>query len=711
MADRFCEPGLYGSAEVVANTTSGNSTLTVTAVTSGRLGIGARISGPGVASPCWITSLLTGRGGTGTYMMTSVAPSSQTGVTVAAVQGNPALDPEWGVAQDGDGEAKGAATPATAHIVFTGTPSGTISVCGVTVSPSWGSGADAAANGLATAINAATGSVEMTSYNSGVQLRNAVWARGPSGGAPSGTCQIMTRQGSASHNGLVCIAHSLTNVNAGASSLSFSGGASGAWGMLFNGRMAAWPSNLSRGQYGLWCPTQPFVGSQAGHTVHIRADVPALDTDSGVNCEPPSSVSPSASVKTISIVDDGTHWAGSANERLTINASGSGGNSFCISMKYTSNWHVRGRIRPSDGKYTLYVEDVGSPGPFFMLGGGALENIEMVALNAAAVPFISSNGRSSSRGERANVKNVNLTGPDNTKPFFSLFSQTYNTLAYLENVKVSNAGAVAPHTGIFNTGGNNSNEAYVRGLTCSDFVPGSKLCSSFIAGTSWQVLMMEDADLGNVTNLGPNITQAQSQDFNSTITNFMHSGARDFYIENNAGMIEWNSHRSFPTLNATLPDGLTKWSFRMVSRTTAGYVSSLAPFRSPRFAKINSLATGQRTITAQVAISDQLSWSKADISLEVAYRDANGDIIVLSSWDESGGALTASTVTWSQESGGKVTFVDGATVYHNKFKLSVTTPTGNDLPLGEEVAAYIFIRNTVSNSSEMVFVDPDLSVA
>lgn len=716
MADRFCEPGIYEACIVSANTTNNNSTLTVTAVTSGRIGLGARITGSGIPANTFISALGTGRGGAGTYTMNRAATATQTGVTIVSQAGTPALDPEWGAAQEGDGLAKGVATPALAHIVFTGTPSGAISVCGVSISPAWGSGADAAANGLATAINAATGSVTTESYNAGVQLRNAMWARGPAGGAPAGTCQIMTRAGSSMHNGLVAIAHTLTNVNDVASSLSFSGGASGSWGHLLNGRTTAWPSALARAAYGLWCSTQPFVGSQAGHTVHIRADVPVISTEASATCRPAASVSPNEATRTVNVVDDGTHWPSSLNARLQLDTLPSGGAGFYLNFQDQFNFNVMGRVRPLDGKYTLNIREIGSsfgglginPG----LGNSSIQNLDMEVLyNLFTAPAISSIGAPSGAGHRFLVRNVRFASPA-PSTFFNVFSSVFLTSLRLENVVVDNAGATGAHPGVFGTPGSNPGEVIGRNIRFVNFVPGSRLMPPGTVGPLTTVrVLLENCEFAGITNLGPAITQSTHDAYRSYVSYFSQFGLRDFFVDSVLGYVDWNGSLGFPTLNATLPDGVTKWAIRLIPTTLPGCTSVNNYLESPRIGKINALATGQRTITVEFCLSDQLAWTKNDVSMLVTYLGSDGNLVTLDTHDPDGGALTPSTLTWSQETGGKVTFISGGMVYHSKYKLSVTTPVGQNLPLGEEVGVHFRIHNTVGNTSQMAFVDPDVSIA
>lgn len=184
--------------------------------------------------------------------------------------------PTWGVPQEGDGTSKDAATSsAVASIAFSSIPTtGTISVCGASVSTTGVIGAvsaDAAANALAANINATTNTVSTTFANATTtnanQLRNVAFARGPSGGAPAGTCQIMMRGGSASHN-TTGIASTLD----GSPTLSqFSGGSGGCWGWFINPSALGVSSSIAALQYGLFLYV-PLFGATPGvnDTVWVR---------------------------------------------------------------------------------------------------------------------------------------------------------------------------------------------------------------------------------------------------------------------------------------------------------------------------------------------------------------------------------------------------------------------------------------------------------
>ena len=83
------------SSNAVVTGTIASTTLTVTAVTSGRLRVGQTISGTGISAGTTITALGTGKGGTGTYTIsasyTLSSPFTITGTFASAsITANPA---------------------------------------------------------------------------------------------------------------------------------------------------------------------------------------------------------------------------------------------------------------------------------------------------------------------------------------------------------------------------------------------------------------------------------------------------------------------------------------------------------------------------------------------------------------------------------------------------------------------------------------------
>lgn len=191
--------------------------------------------------------------------------------------------PVWGQPQDGDGTAfGGGATPACpiGSVVFsalTATPTaGSVGVLGSSaIVPAYAATADAQADNLAAAINASTLSVIFPAKAgniASVYVKTAVYARGPTGGAPAGTCQIMSRFATDAFNtGTNIAVAAWTNVTATPADMR--GGVSGPWRYFAN--EVALASSLSAGGfasamlYGAF-PATVMGSPVAADTIHVR---------------------------------------------------------------------------------------------------------------------------------------------------------------------------------------------------------------------------------------------------------------------------------------------------------------------------------------------------------------------------------------------------------------------------------------------------------
>lgn len=231
--------------------------------------------------------------------------------------------PAWGVPQDGDGSAAALATAsAVAAIQFTAVPtSGSVVVCGVTfASPSGvlsAASVDAAANAMASLINGSTTTVGASVAYGTPQLRNLVFARGPSGGAPAGTCQIMMRAGSTTLNHAantsVGISHTLNNAP---TITQFAGGVGGAWGWFYNAAAIGVGSSIAAGTYGLFA-NKPMVSASA----FAETDVVQVRTGRNATIAVSSQIGAKTTRQTYlsCVFDNGTVWAGDpVDGKLTI---------------------------------------------------------------------------------------------------------------------------------------------------------------------------------------------------------------------------------------------------------------------------------------------------------------------------------------------------------------------------------------------------------
>lgn len=722
MADKYCDHGLYGAAVVVGNITS-TTTLTVTSRTSGALGLGAVVSGTGIPANTYISALGTGTGDTGTYTL-SQACTNGSGITVTAIQGGPSLAPPvWGVAQEGDGTGIGAATPATVSIdmtSMTAAAGNTISIGGAVLTCvasgattnqfNAGSGATLVSN-LVTAINRTTNTNTVQAAATGwstPKLQDAVYARV---GTPTTTLDIMYRAGSATHNANSLAQVALSGFTGGGGPYTFSGGAGGAWGHLFNPTTTILPSAVAKCGYGLWAAQQPLAGNQNdGDVVYIRAKAMGWGVNSGSVAYPSTRAQNTAS-PVWHFVDDGTVWSADApNPVLQINWTMGAGAGLGINFSAASALHVSGK-KYADGSYNFRFVDTGSSYTSSITApkGGGVYNAHLEATNANGQIAIIS--ESVGNGLLAAFKNILVKHP--TNKFFANFSySSLSTRANLENIVFDNTGASVVNAGLFPAVNQWGGEVKIQGLKCLNFVAGSRLFVGTWNASASLGYAFENCSFGNVTNIGPNLAYTSNSRFGAVCSHFSQLGNRDFFIDSTRGLVVWNSSTSQPTLNAVLPDGSTKWSIRMVPSTVSGNLTDTVFLETPRIVKINTLADGARTFTVEFCVSDQITLTLRTASLQVSYLDVNGNLIIIDTWDRTAGALTTSSSTWSQESTGKVTYShNSTTLYHNKYKMTLSTPSGCNLPNGAEVSFVFRVHATVADDSKFVFVDPDIGIA
>lgn len=733
MAIKYCDHGAYSqAAEFQAQVNANGNTLTVTSILSGKLTLGMEIIGlPGVNFP-WpvqVSAFGTGSGGTGTYTLSYASRAGAVSMSIFTGRGGgPSTTPAWGVPQDGDGLAKDPSpASATAHIVFTGTPSGSISVCGVTVSPTWGATADSAANGLATAINAATGAVTSGGFSFSPQLRSAVFARGPSAGAPAGTCQIMTRQGSYLFNGNVAIAHTLTNVNAGASSLNFSGGVSGCWGWLFN-PAKMWPSAVTEFSYGLLAAATCYAGSVGpGDTVYIRSGK-KIAWYTWSNGGTPDFLMPNmgTALQPVNlVVDDSTVWPDGPEPVLEWVLSATVPQASAL-PNMTAGYAALSARKYSDTKYGLRIYSAG-----FAAVGTIIFRIKSANTMQISGAHIECGPGGGAWQITANTSSLHTEGKQ-----FSLsdsrlqqFSQTpfswwlgaasNRTEANLNSVIFDCGTATAPQAPVMEplAGAYSGVAVSLVGCRFLNFVVGSRL-SSAVANPGKRIgqITARNTDFGNITQLGPfmsgssyNVDTPSMPSVGWGIVSSNSTGGRDFFLDTPQGWCAWVSSRAFPTLNARLHDGVTPWSLQIIPTTATAGISAGSPFVSPRLAKINSLPTGVRTLTLNLGVEESLAWTRGDISLLVEYEDEDGIVRTIDSFDRDRAALTDSSAAWTNQSGGQFTYSESGVLYFNKKSISVTTPT--PIKSGSEIGCYVRVHTPVADVTKQIFVDPEVVVA
>lgn len=714
MTTLYCDHGAYGAAVVTGSIST--TTLTVSALTSGQLSVGSEISGTGITAGTYITALGTGLGGTGTYTVSASQTVSST--TITAVYGLPLNVPyTWGAPQEGDGTASTAAT-ASATIsadlsAATAAAGATISIMGAVLTCvasgastnqfNAGSGTTLIDN-IVTAINRTTNSVTVTAQATGwttPKLQDTVYAR-----RTGNNLEIMTRAGSATYNSSTVATSGLTGGTFGP--YTFSGGSGGCYGYFANMRATMWPSGLGVLGYGVFSAARPNAGvMNAGDVIRVRSNKTLTSAATGGGAWSTASCANGTAALPIRLeIDDATTWAGDpASPVFTVNMNVSG-STLHFTSAATSPFQLKG-TRYSSGTHSFRLHNTNASFVWDVYTSKSREFVGCHFSGAAGWSVATGNG-SANENDMTYFKQCRFDIATNSFTVSGSTTSGDNQQITFQNCIFDNTGNVLANSGVFHPG-TASGRFYVYLDSCkfTNYIGGSRLFNVASDLRNPQFAFLRNCDMGGVSIPGPNPNMVAAA--TRTIAGSTQFGNRDFYVDTMFGYVEWNSTRSFPTCNAKLLDGTTPWSIHVIPTTVSGRNSRFQFVETPRISKINSLSSGARTLTVELAVHDSLSWNKSNISAVIDYIDTTGEKIIVETFDFDGAAFTTSTATWSSESAGKVTFSDGVTQSHNKYKFSVTTPTS--ILTGTDIGIVIRGHTSVADTTVGFFVDPEIQVA
>lgn len=727
MANKYCDNGLY-SGGVFTGSISG-TTLTVSAVTSGLVCVGQHITGTGILDGTLITAVGTGTGGTGTYTVSNTQTVSST--TITGDHGVASVNPTWGVAQEGDGTATTAATPATISLdctsyVFT-SGSSTISVMGATAitmtgSATSGTNAQYSAtlttmlDNIVSAINQCTATiVNIPSGWRASQVRDSVFAR-----RNGNRLELMTRAGSASWNTLTGVAWA--NVTNSASG-TWASGAGGAWGCFWNLQGTAWKSGIAIGQYGP-AYNQVLAGKlDTGDVVHSRCNNKIVQVDRASRTCTITSASGTYASPQLFVFGDPAVWTGDSSEStFTYSYYTYDSSSLTINFGSNNNAVIDGGLSPTGVRRLKFLYQ----GP----NGGGFSYISLMS-GTYSCGYKNVHLQSESPNAYVQLEVYNGNQLSGTISFFEncFVSHKLNkqvvtapnpplNLEFRNNV-FDNAGASGVNSQTILGFASASGRAVFDSNKFQNFQQGSVLFGSS-PSAGGLALEFIDNDLGNVVTGHRNLYTkgffGQSEFYRYTAIS--SRGARkDIFLDWAAGYIEYFAARTYPSLNAVLPDGTSKWSLRFCPSSFSGAVTPYAPMKLTRVSKKNTLGAAVRTITLECAINEAVSWTKASIGIVVSYKGNNGNFYRESTYDPAGSALTASTVTWSSQSdgldggtAGQVKFDDGAgNIFFNKKKMTLTT--ANAVAADVEIAVTVEVYTTVASATHFSFIDPDVTLS
>jgi hypothetical protein len=733
MSTKYCDHGVYGSATVdAAHWSCTTSVLTVTAgaTITGSLSVGSEISGGGLADGYFIVSLGNGTGGEGTYNLalynTYERPSpgalaSPNGPLVA-IAGQPLNIPiYWGEAQEGDGSGRDKAVSSTVAVDLasaTAASGATISILGATLTCgstatnyfAAGSGATLVAN-IVAAINA-RGTNAVAAWGTGwlsPQLRDAVYARV---GSTSTTLEIMTRAGSTAYNAASVTTAGFTGGTFGP--YAFSGGVSGCWGRTITNSNSSWPS-LSYGRYGygIFTSNPSIAGSiSAGDNIRIRAGKTILFYAGG------NVFLPSMGTESLPVtfdIDDGTVWPeDGATPVFKFVGNNTSSNPFSFGSASNGAFiHFRGATYPGGKNFKVQTNgNAGNQSPGIQMFGPILyEDLEFEAIVDGGTPYFTHSNQFSPAIRGASALNCLVKWKNTTQNMWYLApASNRGTMKFIGSKFVASAQTTV-NPGIVVLSDTAGTKLILEGCKFSGLVPNSRLFRIGQSFSSYDTgLTAVNTDFGTSVILGPSTLNSAVEELEAGSKGVFTSsqyGTRDFTFER-AGrcFVEWQFAKGRPTLNALLPDGLTRWSIFAVSSNLISQSARTVPIDLPRISKLlpanADLPSGIRVFTVNFLTDSTLSsWTKADFSALLTYQDTAGNVVSLSSYDSAAAPLDTSSASWSSVSW------NGQTWLKRAFTFLTTQPVAANT----EVTVVPRFHTTCPSEANGIILCPEILVA
>lgn len=614
--------------------------------------------------------------------------------------------PTWGSPQEGDGSSKDAATAsAVASIALSAIPtSGTFSCCGVTISTTGVIGAatvTAAADTLAANINATTTTVASGVAVGTPQLRNLVYARGPTDGAPAGTCQIMMRIGSETLNYAANVSAAIASTFTGTPTITqFAGGAGGCWGWMENTVSLGVSSSLAIGQYGLRSLAVPYVCAQ-GSVVQKPTFSDPIWVRNGKTITFPNSplnlVTKQRTYEPQFIIDNGTVWAGDSQSgvfSVEIYPPGSNTTNYALNTSF-SGAHKQVSFRAIEPG-CLVFKAIGtntSANLNFELGAGCrLENatiIEDVELSSSGI--ISVAALNTYQAHNAYVNCFFDFRPSRAafargyffSPSPSAAAGTTDFIGCRLSFNISGGGDPGPIVNIPTALGNSS----VRFRDCSFSGYAAKFRAFGGVATSWAYneYVFENCSGVKLDAAYVGLTAFATNPLSDSAAIMQFSSAdigHQFRYECQSGALDWNPDASpaYPTFGAVQPDG-TEYAIRLDWFPTAAQTPS-RPFWSPKFSMLFVATSAAKTVTLHLMTPTAVTLNSRHLGLHVFYIDGSGiprsESTLLKAVPVASGATWVNADSWSSHEATKLTLTTQYAVKQNteiSARVSINTPS------------------------------------
>lgn len=624
--------------------------------------------------------------------------------------------PSWGVPQDGDGSASAAAAAvAIASVAFASAPaSGVVSICGVSVSTSGVIGAasaDAAANALATNINATATQVAAGVAYGTPQLRNLVYARGPSGGAPAGTCQVMMRVGSATLNyasNTNCAV--ATTFSAAPTLVQFAGGSGGCWGWFLNTSAIGVASSIGALIYGLFA-AKPMVSASAFGEYDIVNVRTGRNLTLTIGSNAWGATSARAAYANF-VMDDGTVWSGDsptgkltmlweaygttltwaeANQYTTVKCRALGG--LTVSLRHTAGYGlILAGAGASGNSFGFHLEKVAF---VEIAGGNATQNY---VIQTSAYPTRYEVSLVGCLFDFSAVQRTNLIFPFVTISPYA--ASTFNLIGNKFKYTLTGVGGAeisVPFLVLGNSstpvGVNMRGNVFEAGIA-ADLVAFSQ--SSFTSCIGMSVLLENNKGIGLPKGAVGITASTSNPDTALVFLDQLAVGGAAKY-ETRAGYCEFNAGQ--PVLSSLSPDG-TLWSWLAYWTNGTQSITPGRPFKVPASRVQSRLASAVRAWSIELLL-DAVALAQMPTFgvIEVEYVTTGGIPVC----DRFPVVLNASAATWTNIA---------AAPYNAWVARAVSGVTSQTVPLNSVLSVRLVLERSLSGGSTGAFaLNPEVALS
>ena len=473
---------------------------------------------------------------------------------------------------------------------------------------------------------------------------------------------------------------------------------------IFNGNGTASTQAASAGAAGasnslltLLGATHPYITVGAGDNIYIRTHTGTVDCEETMAASITSGNIQDKDNPVLMYFDDGTVWGNSGQFKLKISAAGEynldlGG---WIANIYAGD--------ANDRRLSIISQNTATNGtqPYFEFPGGFSSGIDISSIGG----FRLATTGTPTLGNHTIIKDLRfalINGWYSTSNYPFVLNAFTTSCTFINPIFDLTGVVTLIDSSLIHCAGGQGNYLQIFGGKVIGGHATLSILKVEITPTRYVLARIEGFDLGSS---GVTILPLGTIDDYSVLSqnaNVAAIGCGNPYnceMMTGPAFVQFKNIGTYPTLNATLPDGNnTPWSYKVYPKGTR----ENAVAQLPQVEKLFTATSAAKTFTMEVLIQDTLIANTRNLYLVAQYVDnATGDVVVLSTFNEDGSALTPSTAGWTN-----TTYGDNV---YKKYKLSVVTPS--TIKQGTVIRAILFCGIKRVNANDIFFYDPDLMVS